>query len=150
MSYTTDRIARRMAESAEFRAAYEQQLREEAEEQARRERVMKRFADARKARKLSQSQLGETLKISQERLSQIERGVETLSVDRLLDLAAALGLHIAILNEEDVHRHGLESFVATSELSRPIGPRGTRARVKDAEANPAGNPGRRKGRATVV
>jgi transcriptional regulator with XRE-family HTH domain len=75
VTYIKNRIAKNLAEDADYRAA--------------------------------------KLKISQERVSQIERGVETLSVDRLLDMTAALGLRMVIVEEEEIRRHGLEKMVVS-------------------------------------
>jgi len=51
---------------------------------------------ARKARGLSQAEVGTRLDLSQKRISALENDPASISVDQLLKLCAALGLELAI------------------------------------------------------
>lgn len=51
---------------------------------------------ARKARKLSQAEVGTRLDLSQKRISALENDPASINLDQLLKLCAALGLELAI------------------------------------------------------
>jgi transcriptional regulator with XRE-family HTH domain len=67
--------------------------------------MMRQLADFRKARNVTQEQLAKRLRISQERVSQIESGAETISVDRLLDFADALGIRLVVAEDPNATIH---------------------------------------------
>lgn len=50
----------------------------------------------RKARKVTQAQLAQRLRITQSRYAQIERNPESISTARLLDIFAALGVDVLL------------------------------------------------------
>jgi HTH-type transcriptional regulator/antitoxin HipB len=56
---------------------------------------------ARKSRKLTQTQLGARLGLSQTRMSELELAPGTLSVEQLLKLCANLGLQLSVQPRED-------------------------------------------------
>lgn len=56
---------------------------------------------ARKSRKLTQTQLGTRLGLSQTRMSELELAPGTLSVEQLLKLCANLGLQLSVQPHED-------------------------------------------------
>lgn len=56
---------------------------------------------ARRSRKLSQAHLAMRLGLSQNRLSELERGAGTLSVDQLLAICAQLGLQLIVQRREE-------------------------------------------------
>lgn len=56
---------------------------------------------ARKSRKLTQTQLGVRLGLSQTRMSELELAPGTLSVEQLLKLCANLGLQLSLQPRED-------------------------------------------------
>ena len=56
---------------------------------------------ARKNRRLSQSQLGARLGLSQNRLSELERNPGTLSVEQLLAICGQLGLQLTLQARDD-------------------------------------------------
>lgn len=111
MSYIKRRIERGREESAEYRAAYDEEVALAEQEKARREALMSAVANLRKAAHVTQHQVADAMKISQARVSQLERGEETLSVDRFLDMLSVLRGHVVVLNDEDVQKYGLESRV---------------------------------------
>ncbi|MEY4560886.1 MAG: hypothetical protein RLZZ618_163, partial [Pseudomonadota bacterium] len=61
---------------------------------------------SRKARGLTQADVAGRLGVSQNRFSEIERNVSTLTVDRLLALARELGLEILVKKREPTHVEG--------------------------------------------
>jgi transcriptional regulator with XRE-family HTH domain len=107
VSFIKDLIAEEM-QDAEFRAAYEEEVELTRKEQERRRQVMTAVATMRKAQHLSQQQLAARLKVSQARVSQMERGTESLSVDSLLEMVDALRGGIVILSPDEIAKFGLE------------------------------------------
>lgn len=108
MSYIEKRIARKMAESPEYRAGFEEEEALLAQELERRQQVMTVIAELRKAQHLSQQQLAARLKVSQARVSQMERGKESLSIDSVLQMVDALHGGIVVLSPDEIARLGLE------------------------------------------
>ena len=113
MTYTERRIAKKMAENADYRAAYEEEDVLFAKEQEHRQELMSVVIAMRKAQNLSQQQLAERLKVSQARVSQMERGREPLSVDSLLQIIEVLHGSIVILTPEEVKNYGLQERLVT-------------------------------------
>lgn len=108
MSYIKNRIAKDRAEDPEFRAAYDEEVELIARETALRQELMAVVAELRKAQRLSQQQLAARLKVSQARVSQMERGMESLSVDSVLQMVDALHGGIVILSPEEIDKYGLK------------------------------------------
>lgn len=100
MSYIKKRIEKNRAEDAEYRAAYDEETALLAQEQERRQEVMKRIASLRRSKHMTQRALAEAMSISQARVSQLERGVETLSIDSFLTMLDVLGARIEIVDED--------------------------------------------------
>jgi len=120
VSFIKDLIAEEM-QDAEFRAAYEEEVELTRKEQERRQQVMSAVAAIRKAQHLSQQQLAARLKVSQARVSQMERGTESLSVDSLLEMVDALRGGIVILSPEEIGRLGLEHrLVMKGKMSNKV------------------------------
>lgn len=99
MSYVTNLIEQYREEDPEFRAAYDEEVELFNQLQERRRKIMSLFAEARKTQKLSQREIGQRLNVSQARVSQMERGEEPMSFDRVLELASVLGLSLTITAE---------------------------------------------------
>ena len=99
MSYIKNRIARDM-EDPEFRAAFEEEEALLARQNERRAAVMGQVAAMRKAQGVTQHDVAAALKISQSRVSQLERGSETLSVDHLLDLLELLKVRMVLVGDD--------------------------------------------------
>ncbi|MES2482075.1 MAG: helix-turn-helix domain-containing protein [Pseudomonadota bacterium] len=57
--------------------------------------------NVRKSRKLTQTQLGARLGLSQKRVSELELAPGTLSLDQLLAICAQLGLQLSLQLRED-------------------------------------------------
>jgi transcriptional regulator with XRE-family HTH domain len=108
LSYIKNRIAKDRAEDPVFRAAYDEEVELIAKETALRQELMAVVADLRKAQRLSQQQLAARLKVSQARVSQMERGTESLSIDSVLQMVDALHGGIVILSPEEIDKYGLE------------------------------------------
>ena len=85
-----------------------------AKELHRRQQIMSLVTKMRKSQRLSQQQLAERMKVSQARISQMERGREPLSVDSLLQMVELLSGCIAILTPEEIQRYGLEHRLVTN------------------------------------
>ncbi len=100
MTYIERKIAKRLAESKEFRVAFEEEVQERELEKERRVRLMSTLANVRKKKGLSQSQVAKLLNVSQSRISQIESGRESVSVDHLLKLVEILGAQLSIASPE--------------------------------------------------
>ena len=98
MSYVKDRIAKNRVENAEYRKSYDEEVRLLKQQQARREALMKRLASLRKSKHVTQQQVAKAMKISQARVSQLERGAETLSLDHFLAMLDVLGVTMEIVS----------------------------------------------------
>ena len=107
MSYIKKRIEENRARSAEFRAAYDEEVELLAREKARRQEVMRALASIRKSRHITQEAVAAAMGITQARVSQLERGAESLSVDSLLKLTEVLGVRMEFVTEDDAQRLGL-------------------------------------------
>ena len=132
MSYIKDRIARNRAESAEYRAAYDEEAESLARRNERRAAVMGQVAAMRKARGVTQQDVATALNVSQSRVSQIERGGETLSVDYLLDLLELLKVKMVFLGEDGPSPVG--DVVTTGGATRNASPSKGRERAQDGMA----------------
>jgi len=113
MTYTERRIAKKMAENPEYRAAFEEEEAILAKELEHRQQLMSLVTAMRKAQHLSQQQLAERMKVSQARVSQMERGHEPLSVDSFLQMIEVLRGGIVILTPEEVENYGLQEKLVT-------------------------------------
>jgi transcriptional regulator with XRE-family HTH domain len=120
MSYIEEFIEKSRRESSVFRVAYDEEVQIAAEEKERRVALMKAMTQFRKAAKISQQQLAQAMQISQARVSQLEKGAETLSVDHLLEMLHLLGGKLAIFTTEEVKKHGLESKVIGPNPTEPV------------------------------
>ena len=117
MTYTEQRIARKMAESPEYRAAFEEELRE----LEHRQQLMAMVASLRKTSRLSQRELAEKMKVSQARISQMERGTEPVSVDNLLRMIELLKGGLVILSPAEVEELGLtDRLIANGHAIRRL------------------------------
>ncbi len=114
MTYTERRIAKKMAENPKYRAAFEEEELHLAKELEKRQELMSLLCSIRKSQHMSQQQLAERMKVSQARISQLERGQAPLSVDSLLQMVELLSGSIAILTPEDIQRFGLEHRLVTN------------------------------------
>ena len=110
-----DRIAKNKSENAEYRAAYDEEVELLSQQKARREELMKRIAAVRKSRHVTQERMAEEMKISQARVSQLERGAETLSIDHLLTMLEVLGARMEIVS---VDENSLNSVDLTPKIAR--------------------------------
>ena len=102
-----------MAEKPEYRAAFEEEEALLAKELERRQKLMSLVTAIRKAQRLSQQQLAEMMKVSQARVSQMERGREPLSVDSFLQMIEVLRGGIVILTPDEVENYGLQERLVT-------------------------------------
>lgn len=84
MSWITEQIAKECAESAEFKAAYDE------------ESTILALVRARNAADLSQRQLAEVLKLSQPYIAQVERGSKPMSLSLMVRYANAVGASIEV------------------------------------------------------
>jgi transcriptional regulator with XRE-family HTH domain len=114
MTYTERRIAKKILENPEYRAAYQEEEELLAKELENRQKLMSMVIAMRKAQNLSQHQLAEKMNISQARVSQMERGHEPFSVDSLLQMIEVLHGSIVILTPEDVKNYGLQEKLVTN------------------------------------
>lgn len=108
MSFIKDHIAQMCAENEEYRAAYEEEVALQKEQDELRAALMKQIVRIRKHRRLTQTDLAKHMRVSQARVSQIERGEEPIGVDSVLALLKAVKGNMVILSDEDVKKHGLE------------------------------------------
>ena len=108
MSYIKRRIEKNRSKDAVYRAAYDEEVELLAREKERREDLMKRIASVRKSRHFTQEAVARAMKISQARVSQLERGSETLSIDNFLKMLDVLNVRLVFLSEDDVKKLGLD------------------------------------------
>ena len=113
MTYTERRIAKKMAENPEYHAAFEEEQAILAKELEHRQQLMSLVTAMRKAQHLSQQQLAERMRVSQARVSQMERGHEPLSVDSFLQMIEVLRGGVVILTPEEVENYGLQEKLVT-------------------------------------
>lgn len=99
MSYADERIAKNRAASSEYQEAFDEEARLLQQQRTRRKELMKKLVSLRKSKRLSQKSVAEALKISQARVSQMERGEETLSIDRFLSMVEFVGVTLQIVPE---------------------------------------------------
>jgi predicted XRE-type DNA-binding protein len=113
LSYIKNRIAKDRAEDPVFRAAYDEEAELIARETELRQKLMAVVAEIRKSQRLSQQQLAARLKVSQARVSQMERGTDSLSIDSVLQMIDALRGGIVILSPDEVTKFGLEHRIVS-------------------------------------
>lgn len=107
MSYIEKRIAKQMREDPEYREAMQEEVSLLSIETERRKQLMSIVAKLRKAQRLTQVELAKKLHVSQARVSQMERGMEPISVDGFLRMVEALNGEIAILAADEVKALGV-------------------------------------------
>jgi predicted XRE-type DNA-binding protein len=101
VSYVKDRIAKNRTTNDEYRIAFDEEVELLAVQRRRREALMKRLSAVRKANHVTQQKLAEAMQISQARVSQLERGTETLSIDHFLTMLDVLGVQIQIVPKDE-------------------------------------------------
>lgn len=104
MSYIKNRVAKTRETDATYRAAYDEEMALIERQTERRSAVMGQIASIRKSLGVTQQEVASALKISQARVSQIESGTETVSVDYLLDFLDLLNVQMVLVNRADASR----------------------------------------------
>jgi predicted XRE-type DNA-binding protein len=114
MTFIEKQIAKNKASDPEFLAAFVEEEENLAKELEHRRELMATVIAIRKAQGLSQVQLARKLKVSQARVSQMERGNASLSVDHLLQIVEELKGSIVILSPEEVESYGLQNRLVST------------------------------------
>lgn len=101
MSYISNRIKEKMATSESYRVAMNEEIAETERETKRREALMASLGKIRQERKLTQSEVAKAMNLSQARVSQLEKGSESFSLDRFLDYLDTVGVSISFQTNAD-------------------------------------------------